>query len=266
MDGSNSNAATHDRGLDGPQGTPFGAALAHLIDAIQSGAPTDALVAGCKVTLNNLPITTLADAARALDVEVAALEAEGPGRVWRIAVVGSVRDLLVELASVGRATALLPAGADAHLLRLESAWLSLLAESERDDAEGAAAVRAAWSALLAVADAPAHGLTGVLVKLRVLLRFLADTAAADPDSPEQRLLTSTREAVERLIGPVAEAETSTATRIDDLFAAAGEVLAPLDPSPHMIEAGAQQGGVSASVARRIYATMLGVYQRARGGA
>jgi len=264
MDGCECEATERGRGTC--SGTAFGAALRQLIDDMAAGASTDELIIVCNKTMAALPVTTLDDAARALDVEVAALEAEGPGRVWRIAVVGSVRDLLVELASVGRATDLLPSGADAHLLRLESAWLSLLAESDRDDAVGTAAVRAAWSALLAVADAPAHGLTGVLVKLRVLLRFLADTAAADPDSPEYRLLTSTREAVERLIGPVADAETVAATRIDDLFASAGEVLAPLDPSPNMVEAGGQAGGVSASVARRIYAAMLGVYQRARSGA
>lgn len=245
--------------------TPFGVALRQLIDGIQAGATTDMLIDGCDATLKCLPVTTFADAARALDVEISALESDGPGRVWRIAVVGSVRDLLHELARAGRSADLLPADADSQLLRLEAAWLALMAEAVERADEDVGAINAAWSALLAVADAPAHGLTGVLVKLRVLLRFLADTSAAEQDTPEARLLTTTLATVERLVNDVAVAEIAAAERIDDLFIGAGKILAPLDPSPGMIEGGAQAGGVSATVARRIYDAMLGVYQRARGG-
>lgn len=242
------------------QRTAFGAALHRLVGGLRSGADTAELVAACEASMAALPVRTLADAAAALDVEVAALEAEGPGKVWRIAVVASVRDLLLDLAQAGRAAALLPDGADGELRRLEASWLALTADAEAGEDLGA--TNAAWSALLDLADAPADGLTGILIKLRALLRFLDDTAG-DPDGPERRLLVSTLAAVERLAGDLVAAEVAEAGRVDDLFLSAGAVLAPIDPPAAMIAAGAAAGGVPASTARRIYASMLGAL-RARG--
>jgi hypothetical protein len=105
-------------------------------------------------------------------------------------------------------------------------------------------------------------LSGILVKLRALLRVLDDTAT-DRDGPERRLLASTLAAVERLAGDLVAAEMAEAGRVDDLFLSAGAVLAPIDPPAAMIAAGAAAGGVPASTVRRIYAGMLGAL-RIRG--
>ena len=60
------------------QRSAFGAALYRLVGGLRGGADTAELVAACEASMAALPVRTLADAAAALDVEVAALEAEGP--------------------------------------------------------------------------------------------------------------------------------------------------------------------------------------------
>ncbi|MBP2233140.1 hypothetical protein J2847_006475 [Azospirillum agricola] len=233
----------------------MGLALDRLISDLCLGAPTADLVAACETTLALLPVRTLDDAARVLDVEAAALEAEGCGRIWRIAVLDSVRDLLADLVRAGRSTAVRPTAADRELLLLEREWLALLAQVERGTGASQADADALWSALLAVADAPAQGLVGALVKLRVLVRVLADTAT--PESPEFRLLATTLAAVERLAAGLVAAEgVRKAAEVDALFTAAGHVMAPITPPPALIEDASRDTGLSALTVQRVYSTMM----------
>jgi len=237
--------------------TPFGAALDRLINGLSTGAPTADLVAACETTLSLLPVTTLADAARVLDVEVAALESEGVGRIWRIAVLDSVRLLLSDLAHTGRSTAPSPMPDDRALLLLERDWLALTAQIERGAGVTPATANALWTALLAVADAPANGPIGILVKLRVLMHVLSDTPAGASETPEHRLLASTLAAVARLAaGIVTAGEAHQGAAADSLFIAAGHVLAPLQPPPALVEAGSRATGLSARTIRLAYMAML----------
>ncbi|MBP2303347.1 hypothetical protein [Azospirillum picis] len=242
-------------------GAAFGAALRRLVCGLRAGAATDDLVAACEASMAALPVRTLADAAGVLAVELAALEAEGPGKVWRIAAVGSVRDLLADLAQAGAAAALLPAGADQDLQQLQAGWLALVADVDAAGGEDLAATRAAWSALLDLADAAPAGLSGILVKLQVLLRLLDDTAA-DPEAPERRLLTSTIAAVEQL---EVRARAVAGHQVDNLLMElAGKTVVDDEPAPSAVAAGAKAAGISLDAATMVYRSMVSFYRQMRG--
>lgn len=120
------------------------------------------------------------------------LRVEGRGAV----LVGG-RSLRRSTLSLRRSRPVAVPSADDELQRLEAAWLARIDAVEAAVGEDLPATRAAWSALMALAEAPAAGPAGLQVKLRALLRVLAD-AAADTDGPEWRLVVSALAAADGL--------------------------------------------------------------------
>ena len=192
----------------------------------------------------------------ALDQQLRNLPGDPFGPAGRSMVIVAVRGVLPQLEQayvVGTSSEC--DGDDTELVHLEQAWLELMArEAVAPEGPTPESTRAIWGALLALAAVPAKSLKGVLIKVRTLVRFLAES---ETEAPEALLLKTALEAIEFLVAKMEAARHEAAEAVDALFGAAAlETIVPVEPPADMLAAGADAGAVPIDVARAVYTAML----------
>ncbi|MGQ9366626.1 hypothetical protein [Azospirillum sp. ST 5-10] len=193
-----------------------------------------------------LPLTTVMDAIRCLDLYAAA--APRP-------LILAVRDLLAELQLAADRLAVAGHPVDADLVALEARRAALRHRIAQDGGAPDDSARTEFAEVMdALAGQTAEGLPGLTVKLRVLL----DEVAHGGDGSQGRPWTTglARTALETTMR-LADAEPRRGAFAEAVaaFEAEAPAMLPLTPTTPMVEAGAEAAGLTEEQVRTAYAAM-----------